>query len=434
LTLESFAVRERPTSYQLRDLFLPDHYLRKVWTIEVMAGVAEKARFFLEQSVPQLRDFEAKGVFTTTEVRSLVRKRTDFEHLVLSAGSKPSDWLAYYKWERGLESLRAKRCKRLGIKASSAHVGQGRAFGILERAANKHPGSLEIWKEYLRYASDVKATKRWRKTMSRALRLHPAKSELWVMAGRRSAANADMQGARGFFMRGARFCTKDSVVWIEYARCEMEWLERMEARKAKKGGVAKAIQEQADYNDDQIRFDETDSDEDVDEDGRMILPNAGPKTKNVFNDTAVEKLEKNPALDGAIPMAIFDISKKQPFFSANVAAQFFDLFAAFPNVSSQMRLAQHVLDTMNQEFPNSPVTNDCDVRQALINVNVQSAAYPNALREALGRLRTVLDTTTDKIQLAQRTMAWIEPVLSLDDLDAGIRTVLEHSARTLPKS
>lgn len=399
-----------------------------------MAGVAEKARYYLEQSVPQLRDFEAKNIFTATEIRSLVRKRTDYEHLVLSPGSKPADWLAYYKWERGLETLRAKRCKRLQVKTSSSHAGQGRVFGILDRATNKHPGSLEIWKEYLSFARDAKASKRWRKIMTRALRMHPAKPELWVMAGRRTAGNGDMQAARGFFMRGARFCTRDATVWVEYARCELEWLDRMEARKEKKGGVEKAIQEQADHGDDEIKLGDEDSDEDVDEDGRLVLPNPEENgVKKVFDATTVKKLEKNPALDGAIPLAIFDIARKQPFFTAAVAEHFFDLFARFPNVSSQAKLVQHVLDVMVELYPNSPATGSCFIRQALIGADVDSPSYPKALREALSRLKPTLDTSDNKALLAQKTTSWIEPILSLEELDPSIRTVLEHTVRGLPK-
>jgi U3 small nucleolar RNA-associated protein 6 len=400
-----------------------------------MAGVAEKARYFLEQSVPQLREFESLSIFSPTEINSLVKKRSDFEHLVLSPGSKAVDWLAYVRWEKGLESLRAKRCKRLQVRQSSSHVGEGRVFGILERAIGRQPGSLEVWREYLAFAKQTKATKKWRKIMSRALRMHPAKPELWVVAGRRSAENGDMKAARGFFMRGARFCTRDATVWIEYARCEMEWLERMDVRKAKKGGAQKAIQEQAEHDDDAIMFAEEDSEDDVDEEGRLVLPNPEAKgAKKVFDDTAVQKLENNPALDGAIPLAIFDISKKQAFFNATVAEQFFDLFARFSKVSSQPRIIQHVLDSTTEQYPNTPSACNCFIRQPLIGIEVDSASYPKALRETLARLKTALEATSDKTQLALKTAAWIELILSLEDLDAGIRAVLEHTLRTLPRS
>ncbi|KAK8030716.1 U3 snoRNP protein [Apiospora arundinis] len=399
-----------------------------------MAAVADKARHYLEQSVPQLRDFEAKNIFSQAEIRNLVRKREDFEHRVLSPGCKPADYMAYVAWEKSLEKLRAKRCARLRISQSTSHAGQGRIFGILERSIMRHPGSLELWKEYLTYAKDIKATKRWRRTITKALRMHPAKSELWVIAGKNAAGNNDMSAARNFFMRGARFCTKDSMVWIEYARCEMEWLEKMEERKNKKGGVTRAIAEQAENDDDQMLFDEEDSEDDADENGHLIIPNPDGQTKKVFDNSAAEKLEeKNPALDGAIPMAIFDIAKKQAFFNETSAEQFFDVFAAFPRVSTQPKLVQHVLDTMSELYPHSPAACSCFIRQPLLGISIDSAAYPKALRESLSRLRSSLTSTSDKIQLARKTLAWMNPALESESLDPGLRTVLEHTVQTLPK-
>ncbi|KXJ89993.1 U3 small nucleolar RNA-associated protein 6-domain-containing protein [Microdochium bolleyi] len=401
-----------------------------------MSGVPEKARFFLERAVPQLREFEAKGIFTPEEIRNLVRKRTDFEHLVLSPGNKPQDWLNYAAWEKSLESLRAKRCRRLQVRNSTTHAGTGRIFSILERAVNRHPADVTLWKEYLTYANALKATKRYRKIMTRALRMHPAKPDLWTMAGRRAAANSDMQSARNFFMRGTRFCTRDATVWLEYARCEMEWLQNMEARKSKKGGAEKAIKEQGEQTDDMIEFDEDDSDNDGDEDGQLVIPDAdrAAGSKKTISAAEEEKLKSNPALDGAIPLAIFDISRKQPFFRAATAEQFFLVFAPFNSVASQQRILQHVLDTMTEAYPNDPSTAYCFVQQPLVGSEPSSPTYPKALREALVRLKTSLQTTTNQKLLAEKVTAWIESVLQVEDLDSGIRTVLEHTLRTLPKS
>ncbi|KAI1763253.1 U3 small nucleolar RNA-associated protein 6-domain-containing protein [Hypoxylon sp. FL1150] len=398
-----------------------------------MAGVPEKARFYLERAVPQLREFEAKGIFTADEIRSLVRKRTDFEHVVLSPGNKSTDWLNYAAWEKSLESLRAKRCRRLQIRASSKHTGQGRVFGILERAVNRHPSSIELWTEYLTYAKAMKATKRYRKVMTRALRMHPTKPELWVLAGRRSASNGDMQAARGFFMRGARFCSRDATVWLEYARCEMEWLERMDAKKGKKGGTERAIQEQAEHSDDEINFPEESDDDDAVESDRLVLPNPeNSVAKKVFDEEATKKLEGNPALDGAIPIAIFDVAMKQAFFNASVAEQFFNLFATFSAVSAQARIIHHVLESMNRQYPNDPATCFCHIRQPLINIGTNTPLYPKALREALGCLKSSLPTTTDKSRLAEKVRSWAKSILASEDLDPGIRIVLEHTVQSLP--
>ncbi|KAI0427169.1 U3 small nucleolar RNA-associated protein 6-domain-containing protein [Xylaria sp. FL1042] len=400
-----------------------------------MAAVAEKARFYLEQAVPQLREFEAKGIFNPDEIRSLVRKRTDYEHIVLSPGNKAQDWVNYVAWERSLEALRAKRCRRLEIRTSSKHAGEGRVFGILERSVNRHPGSMELWKEYLSYATKMRATKRYRKVMTRALRMHPAKPELWVLAGQKAASNGDMHAARGFFMRGSRFCTRDPTVWLAYAKCEMEWLEKMEARKGKKGGVEKAIQEQAEHDDDEIKFGDDDSDDDVDENGQLVIPNPdNAAAKKVFDAETTSKLKNNPALDGAIPLAIFDVAKKQAFFNAPVGEQFFNVFAIFTKISIQARIVQHVLDSMNELYPNDTSTSYCYIRQPLIGLDPNTPAYPKALRETLGRIKSALPTTTNAKALSSKLKSWLNTLLSSEDLDSGIRTVLEHTIKTLPPS
>ncbi|KAJ9144643.1 U3 small nucleolar RNA-associated protein 6 [Pleurostoma richardsiae] len=406
-----------------------------------MAGVAEKARFYLERAVPQLREFEEKEIFSRDEIRSLVTKRSEFEHVVLGPNSKPSDFQAYVAWERSLEALRAKRCRRLKIRNSTSHASEARVFNIYERAVFRHPGCIALWRDYLDYAASVRATKRWRKIMTRALRMHPTTDPgLWVLAGRRAASNGDMDAARGLFMRGCRFCNRDATLWVEYARMEMEWLGRMEAKKGvralEKIRAAEAVEEG-----DHILLGGDSSDEDDDEEmmnggDEIILPDplAGAQKKEarkVFSEEAVKKLEKSPALDGAIPRAIFDVARKQPFFGAQSAEAFFDMFAAFTRVVAQAKILQHVLDAMAESYPTHPSTCSCLIRQPLVSVDPDTAAFPRALRESLAMLKTYMEVTDDKAELASKTVAWVDPLVAREDLDAGVRTVLEHTKRKL---
>lgn len=408
-----------------------------------MAGVAEKARFYLERAVPQLREWEDKEIFSKVsdgtipmscilltefqdEIRTIVQKRSGYEHKVLSPGNKPFDWSSYAQWEQSLESLRAKRCQRLKIRhLNSAHAGQARTLAIYDRGVNRHPGSGELWREYLSYTSKVKASKRWRKTMTNALRMMPNDSEMWIMAGRRSARNGDMAAARGFFMRGCRFCTKDGRLWVEYARCEMEWLEKVDKRKLGKNGSDPLRPDRAEHDDELLLGD---SDDDEDEDG-TLLPEPSRAQAKVIDKSAAQKLESNPAMDGAIPMAIFDISKKQPFFNAEVAEKFFDLFTSFTEVSVQPRISQHVLDTLDQEYPNHPSTCISHIRQPIIGVSPQTADFPKNLREVLARLSKSLEATTDRPELERKVVSWIDGVLALENIDEGIRAVLEHTKK-----
>lgn len=224
----------------------------------------------------------------------------------------------------------------------------------------------------------------------------------------------------------------------------MQWLGKVEEKKAGKGvrkgtDVMQAIKAtEAVQEGDEIRFDDDDEDDESGDEDGLLLPNpdagglSGKGSKKpAFDAEAAKKLEQSPALSGAIPMAIFDIAKKQPFFSPTAAETFFDLFAGFDKVSSRDRIVQHVLGAMEQQFPNHAITCSCQVRQPLVGVDVLTAAFPKALRESLTRLKGAMDKTEDKQALATKTTAWIDEVLATEGLDPGIQTVLSHTKASL---
>jgi U3 small nucleolar RNA-associated protein 6 len=234
------------------------------------------------------------------------------------------------------------------------------------------------------------------------------------------------------------------TLWVEYARCEMEWLARVEAKKGGKGvrrgaNAMEAIKAtEAVQEGDIMLFDE--DEEESGEEGELVLPDPdaqgeGKKARpKVFDEEATRKMEQSPALSGAIPMAIFDIAKKQPFFGPAAAENLFDVFAGFSNVSSQERIVQHVLAAMEELFPKHPCTCSCQIRRPLIGVEVLTAAFPKALRESLARLKDAMQRTDDKKALAGKMVAWIETVLETEGLDPAIKTVLEHTKRSLEQS
>ncbi|KAL7790215.1 U3 small nucleolar RNA-associated protein 6 domain-containing protein [Trichoderma afarasin] len=392
-----------------------------------MAGVADKARFYLERSVPQLREWEEKSIFSKDEIRSIVQKRNDFEHRVLSPGNTPSEWSSYAQWEQSVESLRSKRCQRLKLRnLNSAHAGQTRVLSIYDRSVSKHPACGALWREYLAYMAKVKAAKRWRKTMTRALRMMPKDPEMWVVAANRFASDGDMAAARNCFMRGCRFCSSDCTLWLEYARCEMKWLERMEKKKAK--GEKVVAPRPANEDDDLLLLGDSD---DEDEDNDLSLPEPSKAQGSVIDKETTQELRSNPAMDGAIPMAIFDISRRQPFFKAEVAEQFYFMFASFSKLSVQPRISQHALDALDEQFPNDPSTCNCHIRQPLLGVSPYTAEFPRGLGVVLQRLGSYLETTTNKTLLEKKTIAWIDAYLQLEDLDQALRTVLEHTKEKL---
>lgn len=259
----------------------------------------------------------------------------------------------------------------------------------------------------------------------------PTDAEFWVIAGRRSARNGDMAAARGFFMRGCRFCTQDCKLWLEYARSEMEWLVKVDQRKNEKKGVDALRPDRVDDDDELCIADSEDENEA--EDGDM-LPEPSRAQAKVIDKQASEQLKSNPAMDGAIPMAIYDISRKQAFFTPEVAESFFSMFASFKALSVEPKISQHVLDSLNEAYPNHPSTCNCYIRQPILGVQTNTAEFPRGLRDVLARLGEKLDVTTDKLELSRKTAAWIDGYLAQGGLDDDIRQVLEYTKEKLELS
>lgn len=346
------------------------------------------------------------------------------------------DFARYAAWEIGLEQLRLKRCKRMRIKGSSAHVGQARIFNIFDRATRKHPGDLTLWMSYLEYTRQAKTTKKFKTVLTSAIRLHPTKPGLWIYGAKWTLENeADMSGARSYMQRGTRFCTTSREVWIEYAKLEMIYLAKIALRRKILGldVDSKVEEELRDDGGEAAEEQPFNASEDM-----IALPKF--KTPQIRR-TAVDGLDVDaeavkdpmttPALNGAIPMAIFDASKKQPFFCASAAADFFDMFSAFTHVACMPKILQHVLDCMKELYPVDGFTLDCYVRQPFLHLSITSPEFPGALSSALARLKESMDIVKDKDVLVQRSRAWIGKLLDSEDLDPGIAKVLNHTLKKM---
>ena len=119
-----------------------------------MAAASDKARFFLEQSVPELKEYERKKIFTGPEISSIARQRSDFEHKINARGPTPSDYAGTLSSRSMWKHWRKKRVKRLGIRSTN-HTGQRRIFFVFDRATKKHPGDVGLWLQTIRVCEET---------------------------------------------------------------------------------------------------------------------------------------------------------------------------------------------------------------------------------------------------------------------------------------
>ncbi|KAI9787758.1 MAG: U3 snoRNP protein [Geoglossum umbratile] len=388
-----------------------------------MAGASDKARFYLEQSVPELQELERKKIFTRDEITSITKKRSNFEHKLNARGSQPSDYARYAEFEMNLESLRRKRVKRLGIK-SSYHSGQRRIFFVLDRATRKFHGDLGLWMQYIEYARKEKANKKLLQIFTNVLRLHPTKPGLWMYAAQYAADEADMTSARSYMQRGLRFCRESKSLWIEYAKLEMNYVAKIAARSRILGLDGSRLEnkkspQNEEPNADVIALPELTA-EDID---------PSLQKGDGLDQIALQNLNSTPALTGAIPLAIFDSAMKQFANDDSLAEKFFSLFAGFGNMPCLPKILQHVINYMLQIWPTMPSCLSCYSQQPMIGVDPYSAEFPGALGMSLERIRSSTKKTQRMSELYERIIGWLQPLSKITDLDANVQKVISAIVR-----
>lgn len=391
-----------------------------------MAGASDKARFYQEQSVPELQEFSRKKVFTKEEIASVARKRSDFEHILNARGSKPHDYARYAEYEMNMETLRRKRVKRFGVKTSN-HTGQRRIFHVLDRATKKFPSDIGLWMQYITFAQKQRSNKKVSEILTSVLRLHPTKPELWIYAA--TMSGADIREARSYMQRGLRLCGNSEVLWIEYARLEMMNIGRIAGRRRVLG-----------LNVEKIEAKSRQCSEDDDEDmvplptitAEDIMPAHRPC--DGVEEEALENLSTSPALSGAIPMAIFDAAMKHFKEDNELCQRFFDVVIEFHEVPCQESILSHMMDTLRAIAPKSPGTLIRWIQQPVVGIGVMSPDFPALFGRCLDRMKdsfetlrhisTASETARPMSILGQQVIAWML-TYEQENLDTDVRNVIK---------
>ncbi|EEH37500.1 hypothetical protein PAAG_07918 [Paracoccidioides lutzii Pb01] len=396
-----------------------------------MATASDKARFYLEQLVPEFKEYEKKKIFSKDEIAAILKRRSNFEHRINATGPKPSDYARYAEYEMNLDTLRRKRIKRLGI-TSAAHSGQRRVFFILDRATKKFHGDISLWMQYIEYARRQKAYKKLAHILVNALRLHPTCVELWMYAARYALEDhSDMTQARTYMQRGLRFCRSSKMLWVQYAKLEMIYITKIATRQQILGlnGSRKApVVDGAitDPNADVIALPVV-TEEDIN-------PSLGED--NGVDEAALENLNATPALTGAIPIAVFDAAMRQFGNDVGVAHGFYTMVAEFTKSPCLGRVLGHIVESMMENNADKPGAQICYVIFPTAGIEVTSAQFPRAFGTSLSRLKecTNRNHAGNQKSLAREVINWLQPLIATEGLDLALYKVMAATLRNAESS
>ncbi|KAF8606323.1 hypothetical protein BDV93DRAFT_413375, partial [Ceratobasidium sp. AG-I] len=210
----------------------------------------ERVHFHQEQMLPELKEFEEKGIFSQSETRAILKQRTAFESALVRRVALKADFIKYVQYEITLEALRKKRVERTNATETKTSLSDycvvRRQFYIMERAVRKFKSDISLWIHYIELAKSNNARALVGKLCSRALSFHPTSPPLFIIAASHELETTlSPAGARALLQRGLRINSDSASLWTEYVRMELGYCEGLR-RRWKVLGVQTSKSEDAD--------------------------------------------------------------------------------------------------------------------------------------------------------------------------------------------
>lgn len=412
------------------------------------AAASDKARFYMEGIVPQLNEFKRKGVYSQEEINNIVKKRSEFEHIISSPGHKASDYVRYFEYEMNLAALTRKRCAKRQVKASN-FTGEKKIFDILDRSVRRFPGDLALWIQYMEWCKKKDARKKLADVLTRCLRMHPLNYSVWVWVAKMYYEDqADMSNARNYMQRGLRFCKKEKMMWLEYAKLEMLYVAKLNARQTILGLTGQQPKKAEKLL---MRQDEDDNDNDMDADVIALPDVTGEELQQGLEDESTLQREaelrnvaESPALSGAIPQIIFDQAMNEFNNDPTLAERFFDTFALFHNVPCTDKLLRRVIDHIashpTRAGDSAVSLAICNAKMEMLGMTPESALQDEAGHFPLklsGFLKAVKNgmasSSIQNAALAEKATLYLLPYLAQSDDHASLDHDVERVLRAAIK-
>lgn len=227
--------------------------------------------------------------------------------------------------------------------------------------------------------------------------------------------------------RGLRFCKRDKHLWLEFAKLELSYIGKIVARRRILGitGDSKEGNRQLprDTEADVLFLSEPTADD--------IRPDS--TKQHEVDEGALRRLESTPALNGAIPIAIFDAAMQQFSDDADLALAFFNLVTEFDQLPCRHRILEHIAESMRRGGEQRWQVQACWFRLPIMDMAFSSPELPGALGLSLDRLKSGLAVASNKRLLVENARAWTSRLLEEPDMDGGLRKIIRSQARSLEK-
>ncbi|XP_037068531.1 U3 small nucleolar RNA-associated protein 6 homolog [Pollicipes pollicipes] len=187
--------------------------------------MAEFVQKRLEESLPELEQLERVQLFTKEEVRSVIKKRKEFEYRLQRKRKAKEDFTRYIEYERSLLQLIWKRRQRLGYKHKQADIDHKivtRISQLYRIACIRFSDDVSLFLAHVAFCRQMRQLAQGSRVFTRLLRTHGHRPDVWEAAALYEMDdNNSPETARQLMLRALRLHPESTALWTAHFRLEL---------------------------------------------------------------------------------------------------------------------------------------------------------------------------------------------------------------------
>lgn len=251
----------------------------------------------------------------------------------------------------------------------------------------------------------------------------PCSSELWILAAQYEYdTNYNISGARNLLLRSLRLNPEKRELWLEYAKLECLYILKIMERRRVLGL-------------DKQEYKMVDDESGFDDQNEITLPSItqeelqktdGPQLDPLLT-SPLTNASTNPALNGAIPLAVYSSAIASQPDDISLVAGFYEIYVSF---YSGLSFIDSALETVKgrlvEYFPGRGKTLLIQIKDHARGIEATDKRFPVAIREMMKTANAV-----PKLPLKERRECctglseYLEKISKTDGLDENLQKVIE---------
>ncbi|KAM0675070.1 U3 snoRNP protein [Gurleya vavrai] len=182
--------------------------------------MSDKVQYNLERSVNELHAYKNLQIFNDNELNEIIESRKDFEYRLQRSNKLLLDYLEYIEYEKKLAKIIKKRCKTKSFK----YV-QRKIIYLFKQAINYFNDDRLI-KMFVDYALKLEEFEILKDFFVEYYNKNPKNYDFVILAASSCLRFDDYECARLFFIKGLRMNEDCKILYLEFYKMELLYLDR----------------------------------------------------------------------------------------------------------------------------------------------------------------------------------------------------------------